>query len=115
MNAFIYAADIYCECCGQAIRDTITREGRAPENPDNESSYDSDQFPKGPYANGGGEADSPQHCASCRAFLENPLTDDGREYVRAAIADARPCIGAEVDSPVEQWRAFYAGDMAEAA
>lgn len=115
MNAFIYAADIYCECCGQTIRDTLTRDGRAPENPDNESSYDSDQFPKGPYVNGGGEADSPQHCASCRTFLENPLTDDGRDYVRAAIADARPCIGAEVDSPVEQWRAFYASDMAEAA
>jgi len=33
------------------------------------------------YCNGGGEADSPQHCASCGAFLENPLTGDGYAYV----------------------------------
>ncbi len=47
-----------------------------------ESDYDSDEHPKGPYSDGGGESDSPQHCASCGTFLENPLTDEGVEYVR---------------------------------
>jgi hypothetical protein len=42
-----------------------------------ESDYDSDDLPKGPYADGGGEADTPQHCDDCRRFLENPLTGDG--------------------------------------
>jgi hypothetical protein len=27
-----------------------------------ESDYDSEDLPKGPYADGGGEADTPQHC-----------------------------------------------------
>lgn len=88
MNVYIYAAALHCEECGEAIRDTLTREGKAPANPDNESSYDSDNFPKGPYANGGGEADCPQHCDSCRAFLDNPLTPDGVDYVRAEVANA---------------------------
>lgn len=47
-----------------------------------EGSYDSDDFPKGPYPEGGGEADTPQHCDSCHEFLENPLTSDGMAYVR---------------------------------
>ncbi len=43
---------------------------------------DSEQWPQGPYPDGGGEADCPQHCDCCGAFLENPLTDDGDSYVR---------------------------------
>jgi hypothetical protein len=34
-----------------------------------ESDYDSDDLPKGPYAQGGGEADTPQHCEGCGQFL----------------------------------------------
>ena len=51
-------------------------------DPSNEHTWDSDDYPKGPYADGGGEADSPQFCAHCNAFLRNPLTADGLEYVR---------------------------------
>jgi hypothetical protein len=47
-----------------------------------QSSYDSDEYPKGPYPDGGGEADTPQHCDHCHCFLENPLTSDGYDYVR---------------------------------
>lgn len=97
MDAYIYAADIYCEDCGRAIRKDIRRAGNAPAHPSDESSYDSDEYPKGPYSDGGGEADSPQHCGSgaecinaleledgtkVGCFLENPLTSDGYEYVR---------------------------------
>lgn len=35
-------------------------------------------------ADGGGEADCPNHCSGCNAFLENPLTSEGEEYVRNA-------------------------------
>ncbi|MFN0317543.1 MAG: hypothetical protein ACKVQA_21165 [Burkholderiales bacterium] len=54
---------------------------------------DSSEYPKGPYDEGGGEADSPQHCGGCREFLENPLTPDGMEYVR--------------DAKNAEWDAFY--------
>lgn len=120
MNVFIYAADIYCDGCGAEIRRDLDKAGKAPATPHIESTYDSDQYPKGPYGDGGGESDCPQHCGGCRAFLENPLTPDGVDYVRAAVADwvATHALGAETDSPVAQWRAFYAdelGGVAEAA
>jgi hypothetical protein len=117
MNAYIYNADIYCEDCGEAIRKELTREGSAPENPDDERSYDSDEFPKGPYPDGGGESDSPQHCGSGEgclnaielsdghkigAWLENELTMEGVAYVQEAISE-----GGEV---AEMWRGFYRGN-----
>ena len=86
MNAYIYQADFYCETCAIAIRNRLTREGRSPDDPNDETTFDSDQFPKGPIADGGGEADTPQHCSSCGAFLENPLTTDGQEYVKREVA-----------------------------
>lgn len=33
MDAYIYAADIYCEDCGRAIRKDIRRAGNAPAHP----------------------------------------------------------------------------------
>lgn len=92
MEAFIYCADLYCEDCGRKIRDELIAAGKAPQNPADETSYDSDDFPKGPYPDGGGEADYFAHCGNpeCSEFLANPLTSDGmknvaesfREYVR---------------------------------
>ncbi len=75
MNVYIYNADIYCDDCGLAR----VAQARLEHRPDN---GDSNDFPQGPYRNGGGEADCPQHCADCYKFLQNPLTDDGREYVK---------------------------------
>ena len=112
MLVYIYAADIYCKQCGEAIRERITQEGHAPANPDNEWSYDSDEFPKGPYPDGGGEADSPQHCGSGEecinaielsdigkigAWLENDLTTDGVDYVREMIRDGGELAGLWAD------------------
>jgi hypothetical protein len=74
VDAFVYCAALLCSDCGEAARKDITGAGHAPADPENESSYDSDQFPKGPYPDGGGEADAPQHCDHCGTFLENPLT-----------------------------------------
>lgn len=101
-NVYIYQAALYCEDCGEAICAKMA----TPTEPDNESSYDSDDYPKGPYGDGGGEADSPQHCDSCGAFLENALTRDGVAYVREAIADASG--NADV---LATWAEFYRWEL----
>lgn len=77
--AYIHQADIYCESCGQGLVTDLMCEGYKDDG-------DSDTFPQGPYDNGGGEADSPQHCGMCQAFLFNPLTAYGVEYVRQKLA-----------------------------
>ena len=121
MQAYIYCADIYCADCGKTIRKTIRKAGTAPPDPADESSYDSDEYPKGPYADGGGEADSPQHCGNhgdcfnaitldgghkIGAWLENPLTSDGVQYVANEIADATG------DTEVLQlWAEWYAEEL----
>jgi len=123
MNAYIFEADIFCEDCGEAIRDNLTKEGQAPEDPEDEGSYDSDDFPKGPYPDGGGEADCPQHCGNhdrclnvfilpngrkVGAFLENPLTLDGvrmvEECCKRDMNNRDRCAGAVA---LEIWAPFY--------
>jgi hypothetical protein len=103
MDAYIYQADIYCESCGKAIRAKLDAEGRTPANVSDERTFDSDDYPKGPYSDGGGESDIPQHCGNylaCGVFLENPLTHDGEQYVRQAI---------NVDhANIKEWREYYA-------
>jgi len=99
-DVYVYAADLYCEDCGDAIREELTKQGEAPDDPDDESSYDSDDFPKGPYSDGGGEADSVQHCGSHEtclnaielprgskigAWLGNALTHEGVQNVCEAV------------------------------
>lgn len=96
--ATIYQADIFCDSCGDDIRQQIKAKGKAPENPDDETSYDSGEFPK--YAFDHDDRDSPQHCGSGETCLEaeilsdgskvgcligTNLTDAGVEYVRKAI------------------------------
>jgi len=70
-------------------------------------SDDSDLYPIGPYPYGGGESDVPQHCDHCGAFLENPLTQDGLEYVQSALAHHfwNPDRGAA--DVLAQWAEFY--------
>lgn len=76
MDAHIYKAALYCNDCIEAVKDRLNG---------HDLRGDSDQWPQGPYNNGGGEADCPQHCADCGVHLENDLTDDGRAYVRKAL------------------------------
>jgi hypothetical protein len=92
MNAYIYQADIYCEDCGERIKAINQKRwslawqtaGVSVEPFDHE---DSDHLPQGPYPDGGGEADTPQHCAGCMIPLGNPLTAEGVEYVFSAIRE----------------------------
>ena len=114
MNAYIYQAALFCEDCGHAIRKQIRKEGKAPAEP----GYDSDEYPKGPYQDGGGESDCPQHCgagADCLnamelggfkvgAWLENPLTADGVAYVRQIIEEG--------GLAAEFWAEVYSEELA---
>ncbi|MDX2116264.1 MAG: hypothetical protein SFZ24_11695 [Planctomycetota bacterium] len=114
MEVYVFQAALYCEDCGQAIADELIARGVADPG-------DSDAFPQGPYPEGGGEADVPQHCDvaghclnavrsgehAVGAFLENPLTGDGRRYLAEAIA-TRP------DSEVVRlWAEFYGEGLGE--
>ena len=90
MDTWIYCASLYCEECAAEIRSDLVGVSRADMG-------DSDSYPQGPYPNGGGEADCPQHCDSCGIFLENPLTPDGVEYVKEA----------EPGRVRQIWRDFY--------
>jgi hypothetical protein len=92
MDAYIFDAELLCSDCAESVM------ARLPK---------SDDYPKGPYSDGGGEADCPNHCGICGLFLENPLTDDGVEYVKAAIAEF-DSTGRGTPEVIAEWREFYA-------
>lgn len=89
MDAYIFQGDIYCEDCADDIK---------AQRANRRHCEDSDDYPQGPYLDGGGEADYPQHCGACGEFLCNPLTDHGRDYVLNAVRE-----GVAPD----EWRAYY--------
>lgn len=81
MKAYVYKAALLCEWCGRKQQEEI--EFLNMRNGGNHRSWeDSNAYPQGPYSEGGGEADSPQHCDDCSKFLENPLTVDGFIYAQ---------------------------------
>lgn len=99
---YIYKADNYCDKCGDEICEELTKQGKAPEDPDNESTYDSDDFPKSA-DHESEESDSPQHCANCKEFLENPLTQDGYKYAQRCLN----ACGENLTPVLKQWADFY--------
>jgi len=115
MLVFVYAADLYCEDCGAKIREELTAKGQAPEDPEDEWSYDSDDFPKGPTEET--ESDSPSHCGGCGVFLESPLTSEGEAYVIETVKRNRDGNGTPAPKfdrsvciysrPSEEWAAYY--------
>ena len=82
MDAYLFpeGCEFYCEDCAR----DIASEERV-ENPEGKSV--ADLMADSCYSNGGGESDTPQHCAGCGVFLDNPLTGDGAEYVAERIAE----------------------------
>lgn len=101
MKAYVYRGSLICEDCAERVKERIPKP--VGMDPNNESSWDSDEYPKGPYPDGGGESDCPQHCGHCGRFLENPLTDAGQEFVAEAIVsgDGDPQV-------LDEWGKFYA-------
>jgi len=104
MLVYIYQAALICEECGEKCREKLTEEGRAPEDPDDEASFDSDNFPKGPTEEG--ESDSPSHCDHCNVFLETRLTGEGIDQL---LDDAEAILQGlrEPGAVFEQWIAYY--------
>ena len=126
MDFYTYAADTYCADCGGDIRRRLTLEGKAPEDPDQFETYESDDFPKGPFNRQMSESDSPNHCGAggdclnavehhhgSRAvrvgvFMENPLTDVGMAYVRQSVHElycTKTFSG--LSGVVNEWADFY--------
>ena len=94
MKAYIYQASVYCEDCSKRIISELSEMGISDTG-------DSDDYPQGPYPDGGGEADCPNHCDFCGLFLENSLTDDGVEYVREALSENPQ------GDVIKEWQAYY--------
>lgn len=69
--AYIYQADVWCDDCGRAIREQLKAAGKAPANPNDETTFDSDDYPK--RASNDDESDTPQHCAAGESCL-NAIT-----------------------------------------
>ncbi len=103
-GTYIYQADVWCPTCAKEIADSIIAEGKAPADPSDEHSYDSDNFPKGPFFDE--ESDSPEHCAGCHIFLENPLTTHGEEYMREMVDQAIE-KGRGEEPHIKEWMDFY--------
>ncbi|MBT9134403.1 MAG: hypothetical protein DDT38_01134 [Firmicutes bacterium] len=77
---YIYSASMLCSGCAEEVMANTAKP--VDYDADNESSWDSGDYPKGPYNANLCEADSPAHCNRCGVFFENPLTDEGRAWVR---------------------------------
>jgi len=92
MKVYIYNADIYCEKCGREIRGAL---GQSCDT------GDSGDYPQGPYYDGGGESDCPQNCGGCGLFLENPLTEEGYDYVREVLQTGLS------STRLDEWLEFY--------
>lgn len=90
MDAYIHQADLICADCEPKAQTDIIMAGL--DQPNGWAKFvrsweleDSDIFPQGPYAAGGGEADYPQCCAECQCELDNPLTTYGMETYAVAF------------------------------
>ena len=132
MDVYLYKAALWCGPCiiktlVAAFRATLDNPQRFADSQlvgaylgltpakyaSGETDYDGDDLPKGPYADAGGEADTPQHCDGCGQFLENPLTGDGLIYVEDAL---RRCLATKKLSGVTNgaavdWAEFYKDEL----
>jgi hypothetical protein len=103
MDAYIYRADIYCAPCGEYIISMV--------DPKKRESGDSNDYPQGPYANGGGDADTIQYCGHCHIDLGNPVIggrwfDEYGNVLRTIPAEAvEACTqpGKDADGEVQYW------------
>lgn len=111
--AYIYQADVWRDSCGEHIKAELTRENEAPEDAENESSFDSDEYPKH-YDAENEESDGPENCADGRCggfsnghsyvtFLQNQLTQEGYKYLKEML-DGH---GATLPEFAKEWADYY--------
>ncbi|TXH13187.1 MAG: hypothetical protein E6R03_11765 [Hyphomicrobiaceae bacterium] len=97
---YMYQAALYCEACGKRLRADLDKQGKTPEDPDDERTYDSDDYPKECLV---GESDSVSFCeggADCAdaidlaggrkigCWLEEDLTDEGVKNLQESLSNA---------------------------
>jgi|SRR3954462_10194362 len=98
MDAYIFQSALLCEDCARTVR----RESHTAIVAQADADDNSDLAPIGPYPNGGGEADSPQHCDHCGIHLQNPLTSEGYNFMQEAAQN--PTSHSDV---IREWIRFY--------
>lgn len=101
---YAYNAALYCVPCGTEICNTIDM-AKLVElyGEDWDLPYDTDHYP---LLGKNGESDSPDHCGECGEFLENPLTDDGVNYV-VELAQFELERDGKIGETVGMWMGFY--------
>lgn len=123
MNVYTYQAALLCERCARSVLLKLNAEQSAAdpdaktfgELPQHASTADlcrmvhdngsGRELPDGPFPDGGGAADCPQHCDKCQAFLQNDLTDAGEAWLKQTMADA--VTAGRITGTVHQWAQFY--------
>ncbi len=105
-GTYIYQADVWCPTCAKEIAADIQQNypQQVPADPTDERSYDSDDYPKGPFFDE--ESDAPEHCSNCHVFLENPLTTHGQEYMQQMVDEAL-AKGRGEEPHIKEWMDFY--------
>lgn len=74
-TCYVYSGELLCDDCGGDIVQTLVAECIDDDG-------DSCHFPQMELIS---ESDTPDHCARCQTFLQNPLTHDGMAYVQRAL------------------------------
>ena len=97
MNVYSFRGTLICEECGNNL---IEEKNKILSSIDPE---DENVYPQGPFSNGGGESDIPQHCDICHNFLENPLTPEGETHLKYIFSrDSH-----QSKNKIDQWKTFY--------
>lgn len=114
-DVYMYQAALLCEDCGKRVMKELDELGQ-------EDTGDSEQYPQGPYGDGGGEADSPNHCDNGRQCINavavpggvpigcplgNPLTIYGAKHLIGTIAEDVLRLDDHARAVGRLWRSLY--------
>lgn len=86
---YIFQGALFCEECGDKIKTRLSSKG---------DTGDSNDYPQGPYNDGGGPADSPQFC------------DNGKACVNKALVPSGTAIGCPLGNPLTRYGAKEIND-----
>ena len=107
---YVYQADTYCDDCGARICAELEAEGKAPDDPSDEWTYDSDEYPKSALEE---STDGPDHCASGADCIGASV--DLKEYGLEAGAELfgaeAPRIGELLSDGLTEYGVSYLREM----
>lgn len=90
MLTYIYAGKILCEKCGRNVREKLKAESKAPIFPDNPWSYDSKDYPKGPFHSDERTNGPLFSCARCDAPLGSLAISQPQDRITDPWTDPIP-------------------------